>query len=185
MARRRLRTAALWIVALALVAGPAAASGDFTGTEAHEQELACPAPGQGTPSNQDPPGPGDCPGEQENETYRGRVWTNEVKCNSGSLAGAEGVNVYATGDPGAMFGGAGVCNDGNTAPVQGRIVVTGSMEQGGFAAYADGTKHNTPEQLQGWARVDASTSRQGFGCGSDDGKRDATAGEQQSPDNCG
>jgi hypothetical protein len=173
----------MWVLALALVAGPAAA-GDFTGTEKEEKELACPGEGQSVPDNQTPPEPGDCPGEEDDETYVGYVWNNEVSCGDDEVAGAEGVNAYAVGDPDDMFGGVGVCNDGDTAPVQGRIVLQGSFEDGGFSAYADGTEQNEGP-LQGWARADATTDQQGVGCGSDDGKRDATAGEDYDPGNCG
>jgi hypothetical protein len=173
----------LLVLALALVAGPAAA-GDFTGTEREERELACPGEGETVPANQEPPGEDDCPGEEEDETYTGSVWTNSPTCAEGGY-GAEGVNVYATGDPGDLWAGAGVCNDGDTAPVKGRVAATGSMEDGGFSAYADGADGNPVEPLEGWARVDATASQQGAGCGADDGKRDATAGEEYDVGHCG
>jgi hypothetical protein len=170
------------IVGLLIVGAPVAAD-DFTGSEQEEQTLDCPAAGEEVPPNQEPPGEGEC-GEGDT-TYQGTVWTNDVQCADGGTD-AQVVNIYATGDPAAMDGGAGICNDGDTVPVQGRVVVSGSQEQGGVTAYADGDKDNSPEQAQGFARLDAGTSGAAVRCGEDGGKMDASdPGPGDTQDNCG
>lgn len=175
------------ILLLVLAAGPVAAH-DFTGSEEEQQELDCPAEGEEVPPNQEPPDyeAGDCPGEEDDETYEGYVWDNQVTCNDDEAADLEIGKLYVHGDDSDLSGGVGVCNDGDTGPLQGRIVIQGSMEDEGIAAYADGTDENEPDQLQGWARVDVGTSGAEARCGADDGKRDAThPGEDDTMDNCG
>ena len=174
----------LWLVlAAVMVAGPAAA-GDFTGQEEDEQTLDCPAPGESVPPNQEPPGEGECDEETET-TYQGLVWDNDVQCAGGGTD-AQAAKLYTTGDPAAMAGGAGLCNDGTTAPIQGRVVIQGSQEQGGFTIYADGDKDNSPEQAQGFLRIDAGTGGATVRCGGEGGKMDASdpqPGDTQ--ENCG
>jgi hypothetical protein len=171
------------VLAVALMVGPVAAD-DFTGSETEERELACPGEGESVPANQSEPGPDDCPGEAEDETYTGTVWTNEVTCNDDGVPVGPAGNLYAFGSE-DLAGGVGICNDGDTVPVQGRIVLQGSMDDG-ITAYADGTDGNSPEQLQGWARVDVDGGGPQVRCGSEDGKRDATAPDpEDTSDNCG
>jgi hypothetical protein len=178
------RLTAMCVLAVAMMVGPVAAD-DFTGSETEERELACPGEGESVPANQSEPGPDDCPGEEENETYTGTVWTNEVTCNDDGVEVGPAGNLYYVGDPGDMEGGVGICNDGDTVPLQGRIVLQGSMDDG-LTAYADGTDNNTPDQLQGWARVDVNGDGPEVRCGADDGKRDATTpGPEDTSDNCG
>jgi hypothetical protein len=171
------------IVGLLIVGAPVAAD-DFTGSEQQEQTLDCPAPGEEVPPNQEPPGEGECV-DEEDTTYQGTVWTNDVQCADGGTD-AQAAKIYTAGDPAAMAGGVGLCNDGNTAPIQGRVVVSGSQEQGGVTAYADGDKDNSPDQAQGWARLDAGTSGVTVRCGEDGGKMDASdPGPGDTQDNCG
>jgi hypothetical protein len=172
------------LLVAAVAAGPVAA-GDFTGTEKELRTLPCPGEGEGVPANQEPPGPDDCPGEEDDETYEGHVWTNDVRCNDGEAADLQLAKLYYTGDPVAMQGGVGVCNDDDAGPIQGRAVVGGNADDG-LTAYADGTNANSPDQLQGWARLDASTDGVTVRCGAEDGKRDATNPEPgDSMDDCG
>ena len=181
--RRRWVAVLSLVLAVGLVGGPVAAE-DFTGSEEQEQTLRCPGKGKSVPKNQEPPGKGECKGKKA-KTYKGKVWSNDVKCAEGGQ-NLQVANVYTLGSSDPMAGGAGVCNDGSTVPVQGRVVIQGSMEQRGFAIYADGDKDNSNEQLQGWARLDLTTDGPSFGCGAADGKRDATVPEPtDGSDNCG
>jgi hypothetical protein len=182
--RRTWRLTGICVLVLAMIIAPVAAD-DFTGSETEERELDCPGEGESVPANQSEPGPDDCPGESDDETYMGTVWTNQVTCNDGGVPVGPAANLYAVGDPDAMHGGVGVCNDGDTVPVKGRIVLQGSMDEG-ISAYADGSDGNSPDQLEGWARVDVDGSGPTVRCGADDGKRDATApGPEDTSDNCG
>ena len=173
------------VAAMVIAAGPVAAD-DFTGYEEDEQTLSCPAAGESVPENQEPPGEGECTDTQNpDETYQGKVWDNDVKCAEGGQD-LQVAKLYTTGDPAAMAGGVGICNEGGAVPVQGRAVVTGSQEQGGITAYADGDKDNSNEQAQGFARVDAGTAGATVRCGAPDGKKDATnPGSADTQDNCG
>lgn len=181
--RGRAMKAAACLVAVLIIGGPVAAD-DFTGSEREMRTLSCKGP---YPSNQEPPGPGECTGTQT--TYRGYVWTNNVKCNGGSAANAEGIRVYHN-PQGTTGGGVGVCNDGTGAVgskvIQGRAAASGSPNGG--TVYVDGDKDNTQhDSLQGWLRIDgkpgaAPTVR----CGDDNGRKDATmptSADQQ--DDCG
>ena len=171
------------IAAMVIAAGPVAAE-DFTGHEEDEQTLDCPAQGESVPANQEPPGEGECD-EASETTYQGLVWDNDVKCGDDGQD-LQIAKLYTTGDPAALKGGAGVCNDGSTVPIQGRVVLSGSQEQGGFTAYADGDKDNSNEQAQGFARLDAGTGGAAVRCGAADGKKDATnPGSADTQDNCG
>jgi hypothetical protein len=181
--RRRWVAAIGFVLAVALIGAPASA-GDFTGSEEQEQTLRCPAKGKSVPSNQEPPGPGECT-KKKHKTYRGKVWDNDVQCAKGGQD-LQVINLYETGGAEEAGGGIGVCNDQSTVPVQGRVVFQGSMEQGGFSVYADGDKDNTPAQLQGWARLDVSTDGGGVTCGDEAGKRDATdPTSSDGSDDCG
>lgn len=173
------------IAAMVIAAGPVAAD-DFTGYEEDEQTLDCPAAGESVPENQEPPGEGECTDPSNpDETYQGKVWDNDVKCNDGGTD-LQVAKLYTTGDPAAMAGGAGVCNDGSAVPIQGRVVISGSQEQGGFTAYADGDKDNSNEQAQGFARLDAGTGGPSVRCGDPEGKQDASnPGSTDTQDNCG
>ena len=171
------------IVALLIVGAPVTAD-DFTGSEQEEQTLACPAPGESVPPNQEPPGEGECDEEGET-TYQGVVWTNNVQCAEGGTD-AQAAKIYTSGGGGQNGGGVGVCNDGSAVPVQGRVVVSGSQEQGGITAYADGDKDNSQQQAQGFARLDAGTGGVTMRCGDEGGKKDATdPGPDDTQDDCG
>lgn len=180
---RRVRIAAIgFVLAVGLVAAPVAAE-DFTGSEEQEQTLKCPGKGEKVPDNQEPPGKGEC--KRKAKTYKGKAWDNDVKCADGGQD-LQAAKLYETGGADQMGGGVGVCNDGSTAPVQGRIVFQGSFEQEGFSVYADGDKDNSPEQAQGWARLDVGTGGPGFSCGDAAGKRDASNPESgDTSEDCG
>lgn len=157
------------ILALAMLGGPAAAK-DFTGSEEEERTLNCPAAGQSVPKNQEEPGPGECQGTAK--TYKGYVYTNDVKCGSGGTD-AQAAKIYTT-NSGTSSGGVGICNDGGSVPVQGRVVLQGSTASG-LSAYADGDKDNTQhEKATGWARLDAGTGGPQVRCGDNAGRRDVT-----------
>ena len=187
MRRRVVKPLACLLVVFIL--GAPVAADDFTGSETQEQTLNCPAPGQSVPANQEPPGPGECT-DPLVTTYQGKVWTNDVKCNSGETANVQGVRIYHS-QSGTTSGGLGTCNDGTGAVgsqvIQGRIVAEGSTEGG--RVYADGDKDNTQhEAAQGWLRAEGTfgPSAPTVRCGDAAGKRDATqpeAGDGQ--DDCG
>lgn len=164
MQRRRLLRVLSCLLAVMIVAGPVSAA-DFTGSEEEERTLQCPKSGQRVPSNHEEPGPGECQGTDT--TYRGKVWTNNVKCGSGGQNAGGLAKVYVT------TGGAGVCNDGGTVPIQGRAAAKGSTSGG--TVYIDGDKDNSNETAQGWARMDVDGSGPKVRCGDDKGRKDATA----------
>lgn len=184
---RRFRAAVACLFALLLIGGPLAAE-DFTGSEMQERELDCIYEGEEVPENQTPPDydGGDCPGTEANETYTGYVWTNELTCNDGEEADLEAAKLYTSGDPGDAEGGVGICNDGDTAPIQGRVVLYGSADDGSGHAYADGTDANPEGSAQGWARLDAGTGGPEIRCGSGDGRQSAASPtDSDTQDNCG
>ena len=180
--RIRMTRAMVGLIALLLIGGPVSAS-DFTGYEEDEQTLDCPAAGESVPNNQEPPGDGECDEETE-ATYQGMVWDNDVRCNDDELADAQGVKAYGT-NSGTSSGGLGICNDGGTAPVQGRATAEGSMSSG-VTVTIDGDKDNTPEQAQGWARVNAGAGGPSVTCGDANGKKDASHRDaNDGQDDCG
>ena len=172
MQRRLILRALACLVAVLVIAGPVAAD-DFTGSEREMRTLKCGGP---YPSNQEPPGSGECTGDAA--TYQGYVYTNNARCNSGETANAEGVRVYQK-QSGTTAGGIGICNDGSgqvgSRVIQGRAAAQGSQEGG--ALYIDGDKDNTQHAAaQGWARVDGKFGPQApsVRCGDDNGRKDAT-----------
>ncbi|HVM20294.1 MAG TPA: hypothetical protein VM307_10070 [Egibacteraceae bacterium] len=168
------------LVAAVIVAGPAAAD-DFTGSEREYRRLNCPKSGQSVPKNQEPPEKGEC--VDGATTYMGWVWTNNVKCKSGGTDVAGLAKVYTA--QAGTGGGAGVCNDGGTVPIQGRAVVQGSADKGA-TVYIDGDKDNQPAQLQGFARVDAGPGGVSVRCGDDNGRLDASnPTSDDGQDDCG
>ena len=184
MQRRFLKVMAC-LMAVALLGAPVMAD-DFTGSERELRTLNCGGP---YPKNQEPPGAGECTGDAT--TYKGYVYTNNVKCSSGAAANAEGVRVYHN-PQGTTGGGVGICNDGSGAVgskvIQGRAVASGSATDGG-TVYIDGDKDNSQHAaLQGWARADGKFAPQAptVRCGDDGGRKDATAptGDDQQGD-CG
>ena len=157
--KRRLRIAMSCVLAICVLGGPVSAH-DFTGSE-------------------------------ERKDRRGRtVYTNDVRCAKGSKADAQGVKVYHQ-QKGTTAGGIGVCNDGrgtvgSKVPVQGRAVAQGSTSGG--TGYVDGDKHNKPEQMKGWARIDGKfgPSAPRVRCGDEKGRRDAThPTSRDKQDDCG
>jgi hypothetical protein len=100
-------------------------------------------------------------GSHEEDTVDGTtVYDNNVSCGGGEATPAG--TIYA-GDNGVE-----VCNDGSGAlPLQGRIIAT--SDDGGYIA-ADGDRDNSPEQAQGWVRLDSG----GVRCGDSAGNNDAT-----------
>ena len=167
------------VLALALVGGPVAAK-DFTGGEEQTKTFPCPKKGEKVPENQSPPGKKDCRTKKQ-KTYKGTYYSNDVKCGA-PVADAQVAKVYATGGP--TDGGVGVCNDGGAVPIQGRVVFQGSSN--GFIIYADGDKDNAPDQAQGYARADLTPAGGKFGCGAEDGNRDASnPGKDYDQANCG
>jgi hypothetical protein len=189
MKRKKMLAVLAGILAVGLIAGPLAAEEWSSGQEYEWVDLDCLEDGN-YPPDQDPPGADDCNLDWEDfpeQTYEGRKWNNQVTCNESDV-GAAGVIVDAGGDPDALSGGAGVCNDGDTAPVQGRIVAGGSEDHGGVFVYADGTDGNEPP-ADGWVRADATTDGPNAGCGPDGNarERDASANGSGEYDigNCG
>ena len=179
--RRRVLKAMAWIAVLAMIGGPAAAH-DFTGAEEDEKTLECPY-GKPIPANQEPPGAGECTNPTTQKTYQGYVWDNDVKCASGGTD-AQAAKIYTSG--GGTAGGVGVCNDGTTAPVQGRVVVEGDAASQKGTIYADGDKDNSNEQAQGFARLDVSGSGPTMRCGDGAGNKDAShPGSTDGQDDCG
>jgi hypothetical protein len=167
------------VLALALVGGPVAAK-DFTGGEEQRKTFPCPKKGEKVPENQSPPKKKDCRTKKQ-KTYKGTYYSNDVKCAKNGHD-AQVAKLYTAGGP--TDGGVGVCNDGDAAPIQGRVVFTGGSS--GFTLYADGDKDNSPDQAQGYIRFDLTPTGGGFGCGSEDGKRDASRPQKDSdPSNCG
>lgn len=182
--RDRWLRAALLVLTLCAISAPAAAH-DGTGHEEDEQTLECPAPGEPVPANQEPPSASECdePGET---TYQGYVWDNDVSCHSGGTDVA-GAKVYVWNDLAMHSAGAGACNEGAApVPVQGRAVTEVGYWSGWGTLYVDGDKDNTPEQAQGFARVDAGRNGAGVRCGDEGGKLDASdPGEGDSQGDCG
>lgn len=122
------------------------------------------------------------------------VFDNQVTCAEPDADGGDVPDVvtpigglYTTGSPEDASGGVEVCADDDTeSPVlQGRILVEGSADGGGFVA-ADGDADNPEENSQGWARVDVSGDGVEIRCGSVDGNLDAThPGPEDTQDECG
>lgn len=105
------------------------------------------------------PAVADGPSGSHEEDGSPAVWDNQVTCGSGTETPA--AVIYAGPN------GVEVCNSGGPVPVQGRVIAT--TEQGGYIA-ADGDANNSPEQAQGWVRVDSN----GVRCGDSAGRKDAT-----------
>lgn len=180
MQRRRLARALACVLAVLVLGGPVSAH-DFTGSEEEERTLQCPKDGQSVPSNHEEPGANECQGTAT--TYQGKVWTNNVKCNSGGTDVGGLAKIYTT-QSGTTSGGVGVCNDGGSVPVQGRVAAQGS-ENGG-AVYADGDKDNANEQAQGFARMDVDSSGPKVRCGDAGGRKDASHTQAtDGQDDCG
>ena len=169
------------LVAVLVIGGPVAAD-DFTGSEEEERTLQCPKDGQSVPSNHEEPGAGECQGTAT--TYRGKVWTNNVKCNSGGTDVGGLAKLYTT-QSGTTSGGVGVCNDGGSVPIQGRAAAQGSPDGG--AVYIDGDKDNSNETAQGFLRMDAKPgAAPTFRCGDSNGRKDATHPQAtDGQDDCG
>ena len=92
--------------------------------------------------------------------------SNNVSCGGNATAGpVENIQVNTAGGPegGAVV----ICNDSDTAPIQGRVIASGSTTGGGWVA-ADGDKDN-PDQGKGWARVDFGTAAPKVRCGGPEG----------------
>lgn len=182
MQRRSTRRALACLAAVLIIGGPASAH-DFTGSEEEERTLQCPKPGQSVPNNQEPPGAGECEGTAT--TYQGKVWTNNVKCASGGTDIGGLAKLYVN-QAGTTSGGVGVCNDGGSVPVQGRVVAEGSEKGGNIRA--DGDKDNSNEQAQGYARVDGTfgPSAPTVRCGDAEGRKDGShPGATDGQDDCG
>jgi len=81
---------------------------------------------------------------------------NNLSCGVGTVAPPPGTNVQVNTEGGPEGGAAVICNDGAPAPIQGRVIASGSTSGGGYIA-VDGDKDN-PEQARGWARVDVDTT---------------------------
>lgn len=91
-------------------------------------------------------------------TYRATYWSNDVQCgdkNRPAPALPNGTSLYASGDPAAQNGSAGMCSQGGgtaPAPVQGRTSVSGNRTDG-FRVVVDGDKDNANETAQGYVVV--------------------------------
>lgn len=188
MSRRWMAVVVLVLGAVAL--GAPAGAHDFTGHEEQEETLACPLPREAVPANQEPPDDTECRDQDipdEEETYRGMVWDNDVECAEGEEAATPVGNIYAIGDPAALEGGIGLCNEGSGAvPVEGRVRLEGSQESQGFTVTADGDRDNEPEQAQGFAQVYAGLAGPSVRCGDPNGKQDAShIGAEDTQEDCG
>lgn len=171
------------LVAASLLGSAGAAMADSRGgsSESNEnQTLACDGSYGAQPNGtyEEAPGAGECTNGAT--TYSGTVWTNDVDCGTSSAPVGQdeaGLAVIGGGEPSATegWGEAELCSDG-ALPINGRVMVGGSFEEGGFHATADGDKSNTQaEQLQGWATVSATTDGPAVTCGDDAGHGDSTA----------
>lgn len=76
---------------------------------------------------------------------------NEVECGEGNIADEGSLSV--SGDQSGSGGYLEVCNDGDTVPLQGRIIGQGDAQSqdGSLCADGDATNEAIAEQLGGWA----------------------------------
>ncbi|MGQ0431099.1 MAG: hypothetical protein ACT452_01680 [Microthrixaceae bacterium] len=112
---------------------------------------------------------------------------NEVSCGTGAggtLVPGSSIQVNTAGDAGG--GGAVVCADGAPAgpvpaPIQGRVILSGTQNGAGSSGYiaADGDRSN-PAEAEGWARVDFSSSGVTVKCGPDAPENASTPRDSQS-----
>lgn len=150
------------LAAFLLAAAPAA---DRAGSsEAEEVDRACDAPED---AHYDPPSGKDLPECQTDgavdpsKSYKAIHYTNDVKCGTDDqLAPTHGATGVAVSGDTAQDGTGGngylqTCSDGDL-PIQGRFTLEGEVGTGGGAGTftADGDRDNSPDQLQGWAKVD-------------------------------
>lgn len=154
--KRQLRIALSLILAVLVVAGPAAAH-DFTGSEDKKTK-------KGTVyTNEVRCNKGEAADAGGVKVYRS---------STGTTSGGLGVCNDGTGPVGSV------------APVQGRAVAQGSQEGGSI--YIDGDKSNSNATAQGWARIDGSTGGLKVRCGDEKGRRDAThADARDTQEDCG
>lgn len=119
-------------------------------------------------------------GTTENPIYQEN---NQVDCGGAdaSQLADTGQGVQLRGEGGAEGGAVVVCNDGDVAPVQGRVIGAGGTS-GGYVAI-DGDADNA-EQGQGWARVDIGAAP-GVTCGNVENHETDSVNSPGSQDECG
>lgn len=169
------------LLAVGLLAIAAAPASDEAGSsEAETVQRGC---GEPASHQYDPPegaGLEECKDPQtglhdDSRTYTATHYTNEVTCGDDHqlVPGTEAAGVRVSGD---MEGNAGflqTCSDGDL-PVHGRVTFRGDGDAQDASLTADGDNSNEPEQLDGWATVDA--GEQSVTCGqaySEGGRADA------------
>lgn len=120
-------------------------------------------------------------GTDENPVYQEN---NQLDCGGAddSQLADTGQGVQLRGEGGAEGGAVVVCNDGDVAPVQGRVIGSGGTS-GGYVAI-DGDADNDPEQAQGWARVDVG-AEPGITCGDVATYQTDSVNSEGHQDNCG
>jgi hypothetical protein len=146
--KRRFRLALSLVLAVLVIAGPAAAR-DFTGYEERKDSR-----GRTVYSNDVR-----CARGQQADAGGVKVYRSSTGTTSG------GIGICNDGS-GAV---------GSKVPIQGRAVAQGNQDGG--SVYVDGDKNNSNATAQGWARADGSVSKRTIGvrCGDDRGRKDATA----------
>jgi hypothetical protein len=158
MSRRML----LPLAAAALLLGGVPAMADGNGsTEVRTVERSC---ADGGNNQYSAPSGTDCKDANGNfdgsKKYQAQYYSNDVQCGSKNrLVSQQGINLYASGDQGAMTGQAGMCSDGQGAAaplVQGRAGL-GAGAASGVTATVDGDKDNAApnnnETARGWIQV--------------------------------
>jgi hypothetical protein len=174
------------LVAGSLIAGAGIARADSRSgsSESDQHTYPCPTTESPLPEGQPAPGPGEC--EAGDTEYTHTEHTNDVDCtDEPTVPAQEGIAVSVNGDPDEQWLEIEACSDG-TAPVQGRGIIAGSVEEEGIHGTADGDKDNSPEQAQGWATVGAGTGGPSVTCGDDAGTQDSTEStDADGQDDCG
>ena len=94
--------------------------------------------------------------------------SNNVSCGAGSPGSVAGTNVAVNTAGGPEGGAVVICNDGAPAPIEGRVIASGSTTGGGWVA-ADGDKDNPGTEADGWARVDFGSGGVKVRCGGAEG----------------
>ncbi|MEY2565763.1 MAG: hypothetical protein QOE35_292 [Actinomycetota bacterium] len=114
--------------------------------------------------------------------------SNDVNCGGPDNNLVPGAPVTIAGEQTGTGGALVVCQDSADLPIQGRVILAGSAEQGGGYIAADGDKDNAQynDKAAGFARVDISGSGVTVTCGNPAGDLNAeTPGPGDGQDQCG